>query len=306
MTEDSYGSVRPAFELSFDGPAVRGGTIDVRILGPTMFAIDGLFTAANQVLNGPSVTMNVVVGTPKPGSFMLPFDILSEVVGVTQTVMSAWDVLGRLFDPSSGVLPLHLRVRDQEPSIRPIDPDLFEIEAYGERYIVPLEVLRLFESRVVRQYLLNLLTPLGHDGINEFRVADSGKEVLSVSKYDYMDWLRGAGRARDSEGPGLALPLRSAPYRQELLSDQTTLNELAVVAPVFRKGGRWRLSDGRRTYSVAMKDGEFLQRVIDNGEAFGMGDTLLCDFRTVQRETRGGIRTLYEITQVWEHRKSSR
>lgn len=46
-------------DVSFDGPALRDGSMNVRDLAPSMLGLGALFESANRALNGESATVNV-------------------------------------------------------------------------------------------------------------------------------------------------------------------------------------------------------------------------------------------------------
>lgn len=63
------------FELTYDGPAVEDGSMDVRDLAPALLAVGQFIEAANRVVHGDNATAKVQVRTVSPGSFHIGFDI---------------------------------------------------------------------------------------------------------------------------------------------------------------------------------------------------------------------------------------
>ena len=63
------------FTLTYDGPAVDAGTMDVRDLAPALLGVGQLIEAANRIVNGDTSVVKVRIRTTNPGSFVILFDI---------------------------------------------------------------------------------------------------------------------------------------------------------------------------------------------------------------------------------------
>ena len=71
MAEDSAG-----FIVSFDGPAVNEGRIDVRDLAPALLSLGRLIDAANSAINGDKVPIKVEAKALSDGSFEVHLDAI--------------------------------------------------------------------------------------------------------------------------------------------------------------------------------------------------------------------------------------
>ncbi len=101
---------------------------------------------------------------------------------------------------------------------------------------------------------------------------------------------------------GTPIPTNAA--SRVVLSDREYEGVFAIIAPVFKGGNKWRLSDGNATSNVAIADRVFLERVDARQESFFKGDLLKCKIRTQQWQTESGLRTEHEVLKVVEHIKS--
>lgn len=71
MAEDSAG-----FIVSFDGPAVSEGRIDVRDLAPALLSLGRLIDAANTAVNGDKVPIKIEAKALSTGSFEVHLDAI--------------------------------------------------------------------------------------------------------------------------------------------------------------------------------------------------------------------------------------
>ena len=126
-----------------------------------------------------------------------------------------------------------------------------------------------------------MVRPISVEGIEEFQIRKNNQFVASVEddEWEYFD----------------------LPETQELVLDEIRTQVFTIVNLPFRKGNKWRLTDGDLTYSVSMRDGEFQDRVDNNHADFAKDDPLVCDLRTIQTMTLQGIKTEYEVTKVLRH-----
>ena len=64
------------FDISYHGPALADGSMNVRDLGPAMMAVGSLFESTNELLNGDRAAVNINVRATSSGSFHILFEVL--------------------------------------------------------------------------------------------------------------------------------------------------------------------------------------------------------------------------------------
>ena len=285
-------TIAPAeFDISYHGPALADGSMNVRDLGPAMMAVGSLFESTNELLNADRAAVNINVRATSSGSFHILFEILqnSGASSVTDFLTTANQIVNLIIGGATivsgatiGLIALIKWLRGRNPKIEQVNESLYRLTLEnGESYEVPAELLTMYQNANVRNALSGMVRPVKEAGIESLEIRQSDEVVASVETHeaDYFD----------------------PPEIQELILDDTRSHVFSIVSLAFREGNKWRLTDGQLTFSVSMMDDDFQQRVDSNAVAFAKGDLLVCDMRTIQWLTHQGIKTEYEIVKVNKH-----
>jgi hypothetical protein len=86
--------------------------------------------------------------------------------------------------------------------------------------------------------------------------------------------------------------LLATPQKTELL--------LEIVSPTFKKGNKWRFSDGANTFWAIIEDKAFTQRVQRRQEAFRQGDTCAAKSAENSRRKKASRCTPGTTSSTWE------
>ena len=281
-------AINPAeFDISYHGPALADGRMNVRDLAPAMMAVGSLFESTNELLNGDRAAVNINVRATSSGSFHILFEILqnSGVHFISDIISTANEIVALIIGSGTigvGLFALIRWLRGRNPKIEQINEGMFRLTLEnGETYDVPTELLMMYQDENVRSALAGTLRPVKEEGIEKFEIRENDEVVVEISKddADYFD----------------------APQVHELILDETRTHAFSIVSLAFREGNKWRLTDGHATFSVFMRDRDFQNKVDNNELAFSKSDVLVCDMRTVQWQTLQGVKTEYEIVAVNKH-----
>lgn len=79
---------RAGFIISFDGPGVENGRIDVRDLAPALMSLGRMIDAANVAINGEKRPIKVEVRAVAVGRFVVHLD----------AILSGWDLVKSVID----------------------------------------------------------------------------------------------------------------------------------------------------------------------------------------------------------------
>ena len=275
------------FDISYDGPALADGRMNVRDLAQAMMAVGSLFESTNELLNGDRAAVNINVRATSSGSFHILFEILqnSGVNSITDVISTANQIVTLIIGSGTiavGLFALVKWLRGRSPRVEQINEGMFRLTLEnGESYDIPAELLRMYQDANVRAALAGIVRPVKEEGIDVLEIREQDDAIIEVTKSDveYFD----------------------APQLQELILDETRTQAFSIISLAFREGNKWRLTDGQATFSVSMIDKDFQQRVDNNELAFAKGDVLVCDMRTVQWQTIQGLKTEYEIVSVNRH-----
>ena len=275
------------FDISYHGPALADGRMNVRDLAPAMMAVGSLFESTNELLNADRAAVNINVRATSSGSFHILFEILqnSGANSISDIVSTANQIVALIIGGGTiavGLFALVKWLRGRSPNVEQINEGMYRLTLEnGETYDIPAELLRMYQDAGVRAALEGTVRPVKEEGIETFEIRENDEVVVEISEGDveYFD----------------------SPRSQELILDETRRHAFSIVSLAFKEGNKWRLTDGQSTFSVSMMDASFQGRVDNNQLAFAKGDVLICDMRTVQWQTHQCLKTEYEIVAVSKH-----
>ena len=194
--------------LSYGGPAVEDGSMNVRDLAPAMLAVGDLFDATNLLLNGRSANVEVNVRATRTGSFEVFFEIIVNALAnpeFREALKTGWELRDMLFGPD-GLMALVVASRHGKPLDPPASP-------------IPREIS---DNPAVRQSIKDIMSPLGHTDIHTLNVFIANEQTLALNQNDYREI------AND----------RSLRIPRPIL-DEVQRKKLQIVSPTFRPGRNW-------------------------------------------------------------------
>lgn len=283
--------------IAYDGPALRGGTMDVRDLAPALLAVGQLFDAANSALNGESARINVQVTATESGSFQIGLEVAQSIGEHLVALLTSAPVVGAgtlvtlvFGTPASrGLIAVINALKGKKPSkIEKFSDSTIKITFDGDSFEVPIELLKLYQDMAVRVAMQKLIQePLLKDGIELFEAREKKKGIVSINKSE----------ASNFERPHVP---------DEMLVDHEITSAYSIISLAFKEENKWRLNDGSNPISATIADEDFLRRVDNNQISFSKGDILICDVRVTQKQTDQGLKTEYFVLKVKDHRTGAR
>lgn len=289
---------RAGFVVSFDGPGVDDGRIDVRDLAPALLSLGRMIDAANLAVNGEKRPIKVEVRAVAVGSFVVHLD----------AVLSGWEYIKSLMDskdaeeakkllewlglfgaaPGATLFALYRWLGGRSPErVVQLPDNQFRFELDGLSLVVPFEVMRLYRERAVNQAVGDLLKTLRADAIREIRFFAEGEPVGEPTE---------VLTAEDRPSFTLAEP------KPEIVTVSTNRMALSIRSLAFQEGNKWRLFDGQNVITATIADADFIARVDRNMVRFAKGDILLCEIETVQTQGPEGLKTEHTVLHVIEHK----
>ena len=275
--------------------------MDVRELAPALIALSNMLEEANKVVFPDSGNVKVNIhGNFKGGSFGVDLIAVQTIADQIVSILSGPEAaafsnlktilesLGLIGCAGCGLVGLMKWLRGRKPSAIRTEGDqiIFEIteESSVETFGVDLVAGKLYQSRVVRKALANVVKPLAREGIDIFASGRNGKTTEVIRKEDAA-WFE----VSESDA--------------DIVSD--TLSEhvlLQIDSAVFKDDNKWRFNDGSSSFFGEIADRSFIEKINSGVERFGKRDVLVVDLRRVQTVTDHGLKMDYSITRVHEHR----
>lgn len=282
-----------AFTVRFDGPAVQGHEIDVRLMTPALLAVAELIEQANEAVNGKRAQVKLKVQAHSGGSFVIAAvarqDVLDRAVeflmgNPVQAVAVLLGLLGiSLRDAVPGVLQLLQMLRGAAPDkVREIDDNLAEIHTPAGTYTLPRKTLELYQSTRIRHVCRDLGRAMQDTGIEtiEFTTPGDSPVLLNRSSAEAFDLAFHA--------------------------DQETLNteRETFVNPVtigFTDGYKWRVREGESTFTADVSDADFITRLLRENIRVGANDIFHVRLSQVSVRVGDELKTSRVITKVLRH-----
>ncbi len=292
---------KAAVTVSFGGPAVQDGSMDLNELAPSMLALAGLVQRANTLVNDDRSKVRVRLAAGfKRGSFEFTIQVLQSLgqrLGNLLThdnIQSAdalLSILG-LYVASKkgykGALWLVKKLNNQKPDGVTIKGENVEINIAGDTFHVHQSAYELANDETFRRHAERFVRPLKREGVESVETRRPGRKTgEKITRSDVASF--------DQLAPDEAIEGSS------VLHDGSSKQFFEIENAPFREGLVWRLIQGDDRITAYLLDEEFQQR-IDDGERFAKGDKLEVDLRSVVRkQPDGSLDKRNEIVRVLSH-----
>lgn len=295
------------FQIAYDGPAMRGHSMDVQQLGPALLSVGDLCREANRVINGEDAAkVNVKVRANfEERCFDITFDLIQwfqEVKDLMKADEAAdakllLEWIGLIGGGTTGAYGLlqflkwkrgkKIQSVQENKSVEGATNYNITIEGDGNSVEISSQVYDLFRSPRVRAAQRGVVAPLRDEGVDFVEVRENGEPITRLTRDEYED---GAYEIIESEVS-----------QEEALEPQAFDAILVIRAPVFVEGNKWQFWLGETRISASINDDSFNHRVFVRGEKFGVGDRLKVKMSLTQVLTsKGKYRNEYEIMDVIE------
>lgn len=285
-------------EVVYEGPAVKAGTIDARLLGDSLIGYSEVFTRANAIVNGEASEAVVLVQSDfKHGSFTAGLDFVQTIINQAQNIITAHSfkdanelnaIIGFLLQNrqivQDSVLGLFKWLRGKKPDKAiQVSGNNTEIVFGTSKKTVKNEIYHLYGDEAIRAALGRLTGPLRKAPIDRITVRHDGQDqaVIEKSEADYF------------ETEPFELKESDAPMEGE--------REVVLIVSKlsFTEGSTWTFLEKGATVDAKIEDAKFWEDVHKGEIKFGEGDCLRVHLRweTVPKK-RGGLRSKNTITKV--------
>ena len=270
------------FTITYAGPAVEGGQMDVRDLSKTLAASANLFTEANLFLNRNQATVNVNITAKRSGSFEITLQLIQQISSgaidiLVSDPINAFvnaSVLAQLIFGPQGLIG-YFKTTQGQPLPQGQIRATIEGSSHDAAEFIAKTVQKLSQHRPIQRSVDDLITPLEKEGIAEFRSTYNGHTETVT----------------EDEAAFFRVP-------DQVVNEDETTRWYTIISPSFKEKRKWHLDDGSAIIPAKIEDHGFLRRVEDQEAQFLNEDRLKCTIRTRQTEGRKRLKTEHTVVEV--------
>lgn len=279
--------------LTYEGPAVDDGRMDVRELSPALIGMADAVAAAQRQLFPDDEPANVHVAATGRGSFEVFLDVeaVASIVGAAQQALTgstatAAENVKTVVSTLRRALDLIRRLGGQAPASVDDRGDgdvVITVEGDNQAPItVSRPVYNVLIDRGVRDGARAAMSPLNNPEIERARVEHEG-ESTTIERHE-----RSAFRLSDDDAE---------------VNEGTYEMTLTVLSVAF-DGASWRFHDGQSSWTARVTDDAYYGTVIAGQDAFRAGDLLRARVHIAQRIFPDGTAsTRREVVDVISHER---
>jgi hypothetical protein len=276
-----------AFNLEYDGPALASHDMDVRQLAPALFALGELFQEMNRIQYPSNPDVAVRVHARRDGSIDVHLLLVAGVGLLSSPEANALANLTHLLGGFKKLVDfIKVRAGRQIEKVEPTPSGQLRLSMDGVEVEIDQTTKAFEENPTIRHRLREVVSPVAEEGIEVVRLVE---QELSIG----ID---------KSEAPLFLEPAPPVPAESEELTNEVRKMVLRVLSPWFKKGNKWKVTDGATEFWVSVLDEDYVADVLAARIAVTPQDVLECRVRVVQTlDIVGTLHTEYELVEVVEH-----
>ena len=278
--------------ISFTGPALREGSMDIRDFAPAMLAFSDLCQETHTILTGRREGLEIRISPDfTKGSFetvidlLQIYDSLAGIVGIGRGIEI--EELLDLILGSYGIFDFIKKTKGKPiTNHSQIGKDRISTETIDKKFEISFPLFKMASSMKIRRACYEVAKPLENKGYEGISIDDIGKEKNSY-------------QINKSEKEFFGVPKNL----DNVLRRTETLWVYVVTAQLEGKSD-WRFrADDDKEFTAVMEDQDFIQKIVNRKIRFGTGDTLQVKRETKESMGIGKTVLKHSIKKVLEHRK---
>lgn len=280
-----------AFTLEYDGPALAAHEMDVKQLAPALLATAEVFQEMNRVQYPDNPPVSVKIRATRTGSIDVEL-ILVAVAGAVKVLSgpetTALINLTSLLGGFSKLLEyIKFRAGRTPDRVEPVAPGSVRVVLDGVEMEFPDTVEAFHQNPTIKHAVEEIVSPLTKEGVDFVRFKRQEVTIGEVSKEDLQKFI---------------VPVDAPALASRIVNDSVHEMALRVVSPWFKKGNKWKVTDGQNEFWVDVLDEQFVGAVLAGRTALTPQDLLTCEVRVIQElDAEGTLHTRHEILSVVEH-----
>lgn len=295
--------------ISFHGPAVDAGEIDIADLAPALLHFSDIFKEAHRALDLKTPRPQVMVKATAANCFSVDISIIqsmteqilelgqwgrsheSELEGVDlllDLLMKGSQIVGGVAFGTVGLIAAIKAIGGNKPVGGVGDPEKglsALVMEDGSSIEFDPRVSVLLRDEAVRKKAQSFVGVLKSDGIEKLEVSGDGIELMQLLAEDL---------------PAFEIPEQENEELEPPIISHRTLN-LRILSLSFKGDNMWRFTAGDENFLASIADAEFLNKIANNEIAFAKGDYLRCQIKETQIFTESGLKYERIVEKVENH-----
>lgn len=288
-----------AFKIRYGGEALADNTIDVADLAPALLGLRDLVSDTYHTQYGEDDKIALKVRATEPGSFVIditavlsPLDHVVDLLAGTKVTALAntLQVLGFCGVSAGSLIGIIRWLRGRPPAkAQAVNASEIELtDSHGNTIIVQQNVYRFYLSSKTRDDVYRVLQPLEKEGIDQFDILTPQDDVVTRVEKEEIAYFRAS----------------------EIPADALTTSERETWVTVKNawldgSSNKWRFKEGEASWAAAMKDNDFLLRMLQPDFGVSSLDKMRVTVRQTQFLDGRDVKTEYEILKVHEHLRAA-
>jgi len=297
--------------ISFHGPAVDAGEIDIADLAPALLHFSDLFKEAHRALRLETPRLQVMVKATAANCFSVDISIVQSI-GEQISQLGTWAagkkaelegvnllleiiLKGGAIGASAWGLLSFLKFLKGKELVSSVSTDTGEttlITSDGDEFTLDTRVVLLMSDEAVRSKAHDFVSVMTKGGIERIVANDNTDDEIGVD-------------ISHKDVPAFDVPEISESPIEEPTVSQRTLT-LKILSLSFKDDNKWRFTAGDESFYATVEDVDFLNQIDLNQVAFSKGDFLVCEVRETQIVTGAGLKFERAIEKVVKHMPGSR
>lgn len=289
---------RAQFQIAFDGPALRAGSMDVNELAPALLSVGDLLREINSQINAGSAEVSVRVKADfQRGSFdvgllldqslieharnLFTGTSLADAKQILEYAFGTTVATGGAIGVARSVLDVWKKLKGEKAKniVRDDSKHITVIQIGDDNSIeVDPRTADLYDNDKIRASISGTVRPVSKPGVKALEIRRGKKVVDKITKDDLpaaTEFTSSSGTTKLIEAPGV-----------KQLAD--TREAMLRVTRVEFERGKWKFSDGTAIFAAEIADDEFKRRLDAREVGFYKGDTLRVRLATTQTIAQNG------------------
>ncbi|MCL5784345.1 MAG: hypothetical protein M1142_03255 [Patescibacteria group bacterium] len=273
------------FELYFDGQLSQ---INVNTLINSLLNVSTIIQQTNQYL-GPEKNVEIKINPFAPGSFRILGEIVEKASQYQSLLPDGVDYFEKLIAIVVGVFTIRKFLGGEPPEkVEPGETTTSITNINGDVLVFDNSIVQIYNTnQVVNDSLSKNFETLENDPeIGTFEIKQRSQTLFKADRSDFGNMMK--KNVVETEG------------RRAIIREKASLN---IFKLVFQEDNKWGfLYDGNKI-AASISDENFF-KLIDEGERFAKGDTLLVDLKINQiydPSVNGYLNESFEIVKVLQH-----